>query len=74
VKKIALHQGLDHFNFHIMVVKGNQKHKTQMKTEVLKNESWIAFSNSYTLKKPLPKSVTIRQLKQIWSPFTIPKW
>jgi hypothetical protein len=43
VKKIALHQGLDHFNFHIMVVKGNQKHKTQMKTEVLKNESWIAF-------------------------------
>jgi hypothetical protein len=39
-----------------------------MKTEVLKSESWIVFLNSHTLKKPLPNLVTIKQLRQIWTP------
>jgi hypothetical protein len=40
-----------------------------MRIKALKNESWIAFLNSYTLQKILPKLVSIRRLKQIWSLF-----
>jgi hypothetical protein len=36
-----------------------------MKTKVFKNESRVAFLNSYTFKKPLPKLVFIGWLKQI---------
>jgi hypothetical protein len=48
---------------------GNEKHKTQMKIEVLKNESRLTIKNSYTFKKPLPIPVTIGRLKKIQSPF-----
>jgi hypothetical protein len=39
-----------------------------MRIEVLKNESWVVFLNSYTLKKPLPNLVAIKELRQIWTP------
>jgi hypothetical protein len=46
VKKVALHQGLDHLNSLRVPHNGCKwaaKHKTQMKKEELKNESKVAF-------------------------------
>jgi hypothetical protein len=51
-----------------MVEGESQRHKIQLKIEVFKNESRVVFKNSYTFQKPLQKSITIRQLKQISLP------
>jgi hypothetical protein len=32
-----------HPRFHVMIVRGNQTHKTQMRKEAVKNESRVAF-------------------------------
>jgi len=68
VKKIALHQGLDHFNSPQVPHNGCKeaiKDTNPNENKVLKNESWIIFKNSYTLKEPLPNLVTIGGLKSL---------
>jgi hypothetical protein len=52
-----------------MVLWGQPKTQNPYENKVLKNDSWIAFKNSYTLKNLFPKLVAIGQLKQIWSLF-----
>jgi hypothetical protein len=49
--------------FHAMVVRGQPKAQNPNENKVFKNESWIAFKNSYTLKEPFPNLVITGRLK-----------
>jgi hypothetical protein len=51
-----------------MVIRGQLKTKNPHENKGVQNESRVTLKKSYTLIKPFPKLVTIRWLRQIWSP------